>query len=83
MQVHHTSETKHPAKTLTALAGTAYEVRLSTEEAAAALKVKPQTLRAALCRDGHYMGTRPVKSANRFLKWNASEIERLAAGESI
>jgi hypothetical protein len=69
--------------TLTALSGTANAVRLSTEEAAALLKVKPQTLRAAFCRDGHYLGARPAKSANRFLKWNAADIQRLAAGEAI
>ncbi len=69
--------------TLTALSGTAKAVRLSTEEAAARLKIKPQTMRAALCRDGHYMGARPTKSANRFLLWVGDEIERIAAGESI
>lgn len=57
--------------------------RLSTEEAAALLKVKPQTLRAAFCRNAHYMGVRPLKSANRFLLWEAAEIERLANGEVI
>jgi hypothetical protein len=69
--------------TLTALPGTANAARLSTEEAAALLKVKPQTLRAALCRDGHYLGARPAKSANRFLLWRGDEIERLANGETI
>lgn len=54
--------------------------RLSTEEAAALLKIKPQSMRAALCRDGHYLNARPLKSANRFLLWNAADIERLAAG---
>jgi hypothetical protein len=57
--------------------------RLSTEEAAALLKVKPQTLRAALCRDGAYLGARPFKSANRFLLWNAADIERLVQGQAI
>lgn len=57
--------------------------RLSTTEAAALLKIKPQTLRAALCRDGNYLGARPLKSANRFLLWNAADIERLAAGEVL
>lgn len=57
--------------------------RLSTEEAATLLKVKPQTLRAALCRDGHYLGARPFKSANRFLLWRGDEIERLATGQAI
>ena len=69
--------------TLTALPGTANAGRLSTEEAAALLKVKPQTLRAALCRDGHYLGARPFKSANRFLLWRANEIEALAIGEAL
>jgi hypothetical protein len=55
--------------------------RLSTEEAAALLKVKPQTMRAGFCRDGHYLSAKPTKSANRFLLWNAADIERLAAGE--
>ena len=69
--------------TLTALPGTANAVRLSTEEAAALLKVKPQTLRAALCRDGAYLGARPLKSANRFLLWDAAEIGHLAQGQAI
>lgn len=57
--------------------------RFSTEEAAALLKIKPQSMRAALCRDSHYMGVRPLKSANRFLLWPANEIQRLAAGEVL
>ncbi len=54
---------------------------LSTEQAAAALHVKPQTLRAALSRDGHYMGLRPSKLPNRFLLWDASAIDALLNGE--
>ena len=54
---------------------------LSTEQAAAALHVKPQTLRAALSRDGHYMGLRPSKLPNRFLLWDASAVEALLNGE--
>ena len=54
---------------------------LSTEQAAAVLKVKPQTLRAALCRDGHYFGVRPQKARNRFLMWDASAVEALLNGE--
>lgn len=56
---------------------------LSTEEAAAVLKVKPQTLRAAICRDGHYYGVRPKKAPNRFLLWDASEIDSLRNGEVV
>ncbi len=53
----------------------------STEEAAAVLKVKPQTLRAAVCRDGSYFGLRPQKARNRFLMWDAEQIDALARGE--
>lgn len=53
----------------------------STSEAAALLKIKPQTLRAAMCRDGHYAGVRPRKLPSRFLGWPADEIERLVSGE--
>jgi hypothetical protein len=83
MQTNQTPDTKRLAKTLTALPGTANAVRLSTTEAAALLKIKPQTLRAALCRDSHYLGVRPIKSANRFLHWPADQIQRLANGEAI
>lgn len=52
----------------------------STEEAARRLHVKPQTLRAALCRDGHYLGVQPRKMANRLLDWPAERIDTLANG---
>ncbi len=54
---------------------------LSTEELAKGLGIKPQTLRAALCRNGEYFGIRPVKAKNRFLRWPADAVERLTAGE--
>ena len=54
---------------------------LSTEQAAAALHIKTQTLRAALCRHGHYFGIRPHKLPSRFLAWPAEGIERLLSGE--
>lgn len=50
---------------------------LSTEELAARLGIKAQTLRAALCRDGAYFGIRPLKAKNRFLRWPADSAERL------
>ena len=53
---------------------------LSTKQPAAALHIKPQTLRAALCRDGHYFGIRPIKLPNRMLAWPAEGIERLLSG---
>jgi hypothetical protein len=61
----------------------ATQTRYSTEEAAARLGIKAQSMRAALCRDGSYCGARPVKTPNRFLRWNADEIEALAAGGSL
>ena len=54
---------------------------ISTEQAAAALHIRPQTLRAAICRDGHYFGIRPLKLPNRMLAWPAEGIERLLSGE--
>lgn len=53
----------------------------STDEAASLLKIRPQTLRAALCRDGHYFGVRPIKLPNRMLAWPAEAIHRLLTGE--
>lgn len=55
----------------------------STEQAAELLKVKPNTLRAAYCREGHYFGLRPIKSPNRFLLWPADQVERIARGEVV
>lgn len=55
----------------------------STEEAAAILKVKPQTLRASFCRCGHYAGVKPHKLPSRFLAWPADAIDRLLNGEAI
>ena len=54
---------------------------LSTEQAAAALHIKPQSLRRALCLQGHYFGIRPIKLPNRMLAWPAEGIERLLSGE--
>lgn len=54
--------------------------RLSTEELAAAGKVLPQSIRAAVCRNGHWLGLRPVKLANRRLLWDAAEAARVLNG---
>lgn len=50
---------------------------LTTDQFAAQLQIKPQTLRAALCRDGHYYGVRPVKMPNRRLLWPDDAAARL------
>jgi len=56
---------------------------LTTEALAAALGLKSQTLRAALCRDGHYCGVRPSKAANRFLYWPADSVQRITGQAAI
>ncbi len=54
----------------------------TTEDVAIALCVKPQTIRAALCRSGHYMGLRPLKLPNRRLLWESEKLQGiLAEGE--
>jgi hypothetical protein len=55
---------------------------LTTNVLAAKLGVQPQTLRAALCRNGHYYGLRPWKTPSGRLLWPANSIQRLASGEA-
>ncbi len=54
----------------------------STDEAAAIVQLKPQTLRHELCVKGAFRGIRPVKlpGGNRLL-WPADKIDALARGE--
>tara|TARA_R110000850_G_scaffold276940_1_gene421027 strand:+ start:23682 stop:23867 length:186 start_codon:yes stop_codon:yes gene_type:complete len=54
---------------------------LSTEALAERLGIKPHTLRAALCRQGHYFGIRPIKLPNRMLRWPVDALERLTVEE--
>ncbi len=55
---------------------------LSTEELAAALKVRPQTVRAGLCRAGHYLGLKPAaRLPNGRLLWDAAAVDALLSGE--
>ncbi|MBI5329037.1 MAG: helix-turn-helix domain-containing protein [Betaproteobacteria bacterium] len=56
------------------------QTHLTTEALAERLGIKPQTLRANLCRNGHYFGLRPVKMPNRLLLWPADAVERLSTG---
>lgn len=54
----------------------------STEEAAAIVHLKPQTLRHELCVKGAFRGIRPVKlPGGKRLLWPAEEIDALARGE--
>lgn len=57
--------------------------RLATAEAAAVLRVRPQTLRRALCLNGHYLGVRPTKLPNGRLLWDASALDRLTTPQSL
>ncbi|WP_412478970.1 hypothetical protein [Azonexus sp. IMCC34839] len=53
---------------------------LSTDELAALAKVQPQSIRAAICRTGHWMGIRPVKLKNRRLLWDSSAVAAALGG---
>jgi hypothetical protein len=55
--------------------------KITTEEFAALVRVRPQTIRAALCRAGHYLGLRPAKLATGKLLWDAAAAERVSNGE--
>lgn len=54
---------------------------LTTETLSADLggKPKPQSLRAAVCRHGHYYGLRPLKMPNGLLAWPDDSVARLTA----
>ncbi|WP_207308678.1 hypothetical protein [Marinobacter caseinilyticus] len=52
----------------------------STEEVAMRYGVQPGSIRASLCRKGHWCGIRPIKLPNRFLAWPADVVDQLLAG---
>jgi len=54
--------------------------KITTEEMAGLLRIVPQTARAGLCRNGHYLGLKPLKLSNGKLLWDAAEVERLLSG---
>lgn len=56
---------------------------ISTREAARLLGIRSQSLRSALCLNGHYRGVRPIKLPNRILRWPADAVESLLAGRPI
>mgnify|MGYP003409222550 CR=1 FL=1 len=55
--------------------------KLSTDELAALAKLEPQSIRSSLCRNGHWLGLRPVKLGNRRLLWDLAEVSRVLNGE--
>ena len=50
---------------------------LSTNDFAAALGIKPGTVRSHVSRFGSYYGIRPVKMPNRLMLWPKSSVEQL------
>lgn len=56
------------------------EFRLTCEEFAALNQVKAQSVRARICREGHYFGIRPRKLANRRLAFPAVQVAVDAGG---
>lgn len=50
------------------------EPGLSTAEVARLFGVAPNTLRIAICKNGHYQGIRPFKRPNRLLSWPVAEV---------
>lgn len=49
---------------------------LSAEQFAALNQVKPQSVRARLCRTGSYFGVRPLKLANGRLAFPAVQVQK-------
>ena len=51
---------------------------ITTEALAVRFFVKPNSIRSAYCRDGHYFGLRPTKLPNGRLLWPADALEQIA-----
>ncbi|HQM43918.1 MAG TPA: hypothetical protein PLI72_09275 [Smithellaceae bacterium] len=51
--------------------------KITTEELAGKLKVKPGTVRRGYCLDGHYLGLKPIKLPNRRLLWSDDQSNKL------
>jgi len=49
---------------------------LSAEQFASLNQVKPQSVRARLCRTGSYFGIRPLKLANGRLAWPDVQVAK-------
>ncbi|MDP9645464.1 DNA-binding protein [Paraburkholderia caledonica] len=54
---------------------------LSTEDLAAQLSLRPQSIRKRYCQTGAYFGLRPAKLPNGRLMWPADSIERLVEAQ--
>ena len=51
---------------------------INTKEFAALVRVDPQTIRRALCVNGHYLGLKPLKLPNHRLLWPGDQARELA-----
>ena len=58
-------------------------LKITTEEAAERMRNRPQTWRAAYCRDGHFHGITPTKLPSRRLQWDSNEVDALIAGQTV
>ncbi|WP_371142184.1 DNA-binding protein [Burkholderia cepacia] len=67
--------------TTTFLAATQANRPLTTEELAALLSIRPQSIRKRYCQTGAYFTLLPVKLPNGRLMWPADAIEKLAGGQ--
>lgn len=56
---------------------------LSTDELATLARVRPQSIRAALCRVGHWLGLHPVKLPNGRLLWDAAAAQAVLSGGAL
>jgi len=56
---------------------------LTTEDLAAELALKPQSLRKRYSQTGSYFGVRPKKLPNGQLRWPADAVERLLQAEGV
>lgn len=52
---------------------------MDTQTLAARLGLRPQSIRAQVCRTGDYFGLRPGRLPNNRLLWPADSVERLLA----
>jgi len=53
---------------------------LTTDELAALLSIRPQSIRKRYCQTGAYFSLRPLKMPNGRLMWPADALEQLMGG---
>ncbi|AJX79954.1 hypothetical protein BG97_3221 [Burkholderia pseudomallei 7894] len=56
---------------------------ITTEELAALLSIRPQSIRKRYCQTGAYFSLRPVKMPNGRLMWPADALEQLQSGGAV